>query len=168
MRTITNEKKDIYEMHDTQFQKVFTNLRVTQVKDDIADSEYSAKDMKNLALEMVEHAKTLSISDTNQFLDMVELWSAKLKKGEWKEELIEYCKERHNIAKLLIASKNGCKEFIIIMDDSTDDSVLEYNEYAFEVRKKYDEISDFMILDINTSKGIEYMYDEIDMLYERR
>lgn len=33
--------------------------------------------------------------------------------------------------------------------------------------KKYTDISDFMILDVLTSSGIEYMFDEINVIYRR-
>lgn len=42
------------------------------------------------------------------------------------------------------------------MDDSTKDSVLDYNEFGFEILSKYkDKLSDFMVVDVNTSKGLE-------------
>lgn len=64
---------------------------------------------------------------------------------------------------------NGNEQmFIIVMDDSAiDDNVLCYNDFGFEMLKKYTDISDFMILDVITSGGIEYMFDEINVIYRR-
>ena len=64
--------------------------------------------------------------------------------------------------------KNGGKtEFIIVMDDSSVDEVLEYNGFAFDLRRKFDESHDFMVLEVNTSNGIGQMFEEINVLYER-
>ena len=54
------------------------------------------------------------------------------------------------------------------MDDSTiDENVLQYNDFGFEMLKKYVEINDFMVLDVITCSGIEYMFDEVNTIYKR-
>lgn len=93
------------------------------------------------------------------------------KEEKWKNELRKYCASHRDINKALSASKNNdSQEFIvIIMDDSTNDSVLDYNEFGYQLREKYpDSIDDFMVLDVDISKGITDPYDQIDYLYERR
>lgn len=91
------------------------------------------------------------------------------KEDAWKNDLKKYCSSHSDINKALSVSKsNNSREFIIIMDDSTKDSVLDYNEFGYQLREKYpDRIDDFMVLDVDTSKGITDSYDEIEYLYER-
>ena len=33
--------------------------------------------------------------------------------------------------------------------------------------KKYADINDFMVLDVITGSGIEYMFDEVNIIYKR-
>ena len=93
------------------------------------------------------------------------------KEEKWKNELRKYCASHRDINKALSASRNNDRQefIIIIMDDSTNDSVLDYNEFGYQLREKYpDSIDDFMVLDVDTSKGITDSYDQMDYLYERR
>ena len=72
-----------------------------------------------------------------------------------------------DINRALLCEKSDGEELVIIMDDSSNDTVLDYNEYCFNLQKKYKAITDFMVLDNATSKGIQYMYMKINVIYER-
>ncbi len=147
------------------FQAAITDMRVRSAKKIVSDSAASISEYKMLTLNIVTSCKDRY--SQNKMVDMIEAWSLSLDRCEWHKELIEFCRERDDIVKAVSTKNNGQTEFIIIMDDSSTDTVLDYNGFAFELRRKYDEIYDFMVLDVNTSKGIEQMFEDINVLYER-
>lgn len=87
---------------------------------------------------------------------------------EWLEELVEFCESKADIAQAFVASNSDKQDFVIIMDDSTiDDNVLDYNGFGFDMIKKHKELNDFMVLDVYSSESIQYMYDQIEEIYNR-
>jgi hypothetical protein len=81
---------------------------------------------------------------------------------------VEFCQSKDDIVMAYEVRKDNEQAFIIVMDDSTiDENVLQYNDFGFEMLKKYVEINDFMVLDVITCSGIEYMFDEVNTIYKR-
>ena len=147
------------------FQMAITDMRVKDAEKIVKDSMASINEYKMLTLDIVTSCK--DGYSQNKMVDVIEAWSLSLDRCGWHKELIEFCRGKDDIVRAMDAKNNGQKEFIIIMDDSSVDTVLDYNGFAFDLRRKYDEIYDFMVLDVNTSKGIEQMFEEINVLYER-
>lgn len=146
-------------------QKAVTEMRVMNAEKIVNESTASVNAYKMLTLNIVASCK--DGYSQNRMVDMIEAWSLDLNKCGWHRELIEFCKSKNDIVKAISAKNGGKTEFIIVMDDSSVDEVLEYNGFAFDLRRKYDEIHDFMVLDVNTSNGIGQMFEEINVLYER-
>lgn len=155
----------ISELGMQSFQMAITDMRVRGAKKIVNDSKASINKYKMLTLNIVTSFK--DGYSQNKMVDVIEAWSLSLDRYGWHKELIEFCMGKDDIVKAMDAKNNGQTEFIIIMDDSSVDTVLDYNGFAFDLRRKYDEIYDFMVLDVNTSKGIEQMFEEINVLYER-
>lgn len=86
---------------------------------------------------------------------------------KWQEELVNFCKKNSDINAAFSVRNNGNVEFIIVIDDVTSENVLSYNEFGFELRKHYNEIYDFMILDSDMVDGIESMFEKTEKIYER-
>lgn len=151
-----------------EFANAFTELRYKQAESKIENYSYNAEPLKVLALDIFHESTRNTVrEDTNRVLDIIETWSLDIEQCEWKEKVITFCKSQTDICKVLIGKKADAQELIIVMEDSTNDNVLDYNEFGFAIMKETKTLSDFMILDIETSKGIEYMYNNISILYKR-
>lgn len=82
--------------------------------------------------------------------------------------MVDFCQSKSDIVMAYEVRKDNDQAFIIVMDDSTiDENVLLYNDFGFDMLKKYADINDFMVLDVITSSGIEYMFDEVNIIYKR-
>lgn len=162
---ITYDKVKTENRNMQSFQKAITEMRIDDAKKKVRDSHARVEDFKMLTLNIMSACK--DSSSKNRTADVFEAWFLDLRKDEWQEDLVRFCRAKGDIAKALGVKNAGKEEFIIIMDDSSVDSVLDYNEFAFGLREKHKEIHDFMVLDVNTSKGIEQMYEEVNVLYER-
>lgn len=150
------------------FASAFTEIRYKQAESTIENYSLNTETIKVLALDIFhETTKSTAKDDTNKVLDIVEAWSMEIEQSEWKSKVIEFCEQNDDIYKALIGIKADAQELIMIMDDSTKDIVLDYNEFCFEIMKETKAITDFMVLDTKTSKGIEYMYNDINVLYKR-
>lgn len=160
---IINDK--LMEKGMQSLQRAATDVRVKGAEKIVNESTAPINAYKMLTLNIVTSCKDRD--SQNRIVDMIEAWSLDLNKCRWHGELIEFCKSKDDIAKAISAKNGGKTEFIIVMDDSSVDRVLEYNGFAFDLRRKYDEIYDFMVLDANTSNGIGQMFEEINVLYER-
>ena len=150
------------------FKAGMTSMRIKEAEKAIIGSDASAKEFKILTVQLFEEAEnTSSNRQKNKMADIVEAWSISLNDSEWQEELISFCRKKENIISAFVVSNGEKEEFIILMDDVTDDSVLEYNEFAFELRARYSGIHDFMILDANMEASIHSMFYNKEKIYER-
>lgn len=150
------------------FKKEMTNMRAKEAKTTVVKSDASVKEFKLLATQLIDEVGNISSNtQKNKMIDVIEAWSISLNDNEWRDELIAFCEKKGNITSAFVVSNGGKEEFIILMDDVTDDSVLEYNEFAFELRAKHNKIHDFMILDASMKDGIDGMFSKIEKIFER-
>lgn len=160
--------KDNSKNNFESFKDGITSMRIKEAEKTVIKSDASAEEFKFLTVQLfkeVEHIK--SNTQKNRIVDIVEAWSIDLNDSEWREELKVFCKKKQNIVSAFEVSNSGKEEFVILMDDVTDDSVLEYNEFAFELRAKYSNIHDFMILDADMEESINSMFYNKEIIYER-
>ncbi len=151
-----------------RFKEEITSMRVDEAKNKIVSSETSANKFKILTIQLIDEVDKMNSSiQKNKMIDVIEAWSISLSDNTWRDELISFCKKRSNIVSAFVVSNNGKDEFVIFMDDVTDESVLEYNEFGFELRAKYDDIHDFMILDVDMKESIKNMFANKEKVYER-
>lgn len=150
------------------FKTGITNMRIEEAEKKVIKSNASAEEFKILTVQLFQEVENKSSNtQKNEMVDIVEAWSISLSNKEWREELKVFCKGKENIVSAFAVSNSGKEEFIILMDDVTDDSVLEYNEFAFELRAKYSNIHDFMILDVNMEESIASMFHKKERIYMR-
>lgn len=159
---------------DQQFEALktgITNMRIKEAEKKVIKSDASAEEFKILTVQLFQEVENRSSNmQKNKLVDIVEAWSTwsiSLNDREWREELKVFCKEKENIVSAFAVSNSGKEEFIILMDDVTDDSALEYNEFAFELRAKYSNVHDFMILDANMEESINSMFQKKERIYMR-
>lgn len=151
-----------------RFQTAMVEVRYSNARSDIQNSNASAQKYKMLSLDLMDEVSGKSVDNKNNISNIVEKWVTKLEPCYWHEDVIDFCRPKNDIAKVYEVRKGNELLFVIVMDDSTiDDNVLDYNEFGFEMLKKYTDINDFMVLDVMTSSGIEYMFDEVNIIYKR-
>lgn len=162
------EAHNVDEKNFDCFKNVMTNVRVNEAEKIIKQTDAPVYAIKSLVLDFAsETKKSSSMEQKNAFADMIEGWNINLNQCRWHSDLIEFCENHENIMEAYFVKNSGNEEFIVVMDDSTDDSVLDYNEFAFALRHKYAEIYDFMILDPTMMNGIGSMFEKMEKIYER-
>lgn len=116
---------------------------------------------------MEETCSHNSAEQMNGMVDIIDGWSLDIEQHIWKDEVILFCRNNSDIVSAMTGIKDDGQDLIIVMEDSTSDNVLDYNEFCFQMKEKYNEPDDFMVLDCNTAKGIECLYKKINTIYER-
>lgn len=150
------------------FKTGMTSMRMKEAEKAVIKSDASAKEFKILTVQLFEEVENEgSNTQKNKMADIIEAWSISLNDRDWREELVSFCRKKENIVSAFVVSNDEKEEFIILMDDVTDESVLEYNEFAFELRARHSNIHDFMILDSNMEASINNMFYNKDKIYER-
>lgn len=151
-----------------RFRTAMVKVRFSNARSDIENSNASAQEYKMLSLDLMDEVTRENGDNKNSVSNVVEKWVTRLKPRYWQEDLVEFCQSKDDIVMAYEVRKDNEQAFIIVMDDSTiDENVLQYNDFGFEMLKKYVEISDFMVLDVITCSGIEYMFDEVNTIYKR-
>lgn len=83
------------------------------------------------------------------------------------KELLLYYSKNKDVKEVLLCDKGERLRFIVIMEDSTTDSVFHYNEFGFKLSEKYLEIEDFMIIDENEANGCTHLLSLYYKIYQR-
>ena len=71
--------------------------------------------------------------------------SIKLNKA-CKCKIVEYCKKYKDIKCVDAVLFEESLEISVSVEDASNDNILEYNEFMFQLREEYPEISDFWVL----------------------
>lgn len=94
--------------------------------------------------------------------------------GEWMAEELRYyaeihsfCVNHNDITEVYLGINNKRKELVVLVDDSTKEETVDYNDFFFDIRDKYEEIDDFMIMDDFMKDSISAMYSNRETLYTR-
>jgi hypothetical protein len=148
--------------------KVF-ELRLESDIDDIIASSASLTQYKVLSLELTNATRQVGNNIYMKHISsIIKNWKDGIVSELWKEELKSFCIEHEDIIASYSAEDEGKRLFIIVMDDSTSDKVLDYNEFGFELKKKYpNEIDDFMVLDSITVNGIDGLLNKVSNIYTK-
>lgn len=85
----------------------------------------------------------------------------------WAGDVRSYCKDKEDIAGAYSVRLLNKKQLVIIVDDMSKDSVLDYNMYAFELRGRYLDIYDFMVIDIEAFESLKCEFESCNEVYKR-
>lgn len=102
----------------------------------------------------------------NNVATAVELWSNDVTK-EWKFTLSKFSREHCDIDSVYVGRTEKGNEFVIVVDDSASDNVLDYNGFCFELEEKHTDIADFMIVDREEYDGMEDFFSLLKKIYQR-
>lgn len=132
----------------------------------VKQSELSKETYKMLTLNVMD---TVLVSGDTKTMHNVAAVVAKWNKveSEWVGTLLTWVKSLEDARELLICENNSVTEIVVIVDDSTKDHVLDYNEFLFDIREKYTEVHDFMIIDDELKAALPAMYTQVTNIYKR-
>lgn len=160
--TYDRTQKSVVEENMLSFQNAVSNAKLEEAIDKIKVS--NENELKTFAISVVSQAKGSTIGEKNSLAEMIEAWSIHLNSFEWAEELKGYCRQKADIRAAYSVRFLNKMQIVIVMDDMSNDSVLEHNEFAFCLRSRYSSnIHDFMVIDI---EAFSYMKDEFEMCKE--
>ena len=84
------------------------------------------------------------------------------------KELIEFAKKHTDVKSVCLCKSIEEKlVVIIIVDDTTKEHILDYNDFMFAMRELYENLSDFMIIDTEYDTCTKYMFNDIESIYNR-
>lgn len=154
--------------HELLLNKIY-ELRLDSDMDYINESRASLDQYKMLSLELVNATKYYGNKYNMQYISsIIEKWKESIVKDCWRDKLRCFCCEHDDIIASFSAIDEGKRIFILVMDDSTTDKVLDYNEFCFKFREEHkDEIDDFMVLDKLTVVGIDELLHEVQNIYTK-
>ena len=132
----------------------------------VQESSFSATKYKGLSVNIMDDVRCCGDSRTMiAVAKTVEKWTRN--DISWVNEVLCFCKENEEIQSVYIGNKENIKEIIFTVDDSTSEDVLEYNDFMFNIREKYDEVHDFMVIDKSMKEVLDAMYLTIESIYTR-
>lgn len=159
---------DLSDSNFDRFRTAMVEVRFSNARSDIENSNASVQEYKILSLNLMDEVTKENGDSKNSVSNIVEKWVTRLGPQYWQDDLVDFCQSKSDIVMAYEVRKDNDQAFIIVMDDSTiDENVLLYNDFGFDMLKKYADINDFMVLDVITGSGIEYMFDEVNIIYKR-
>lgn len=138
--------------------------------DDICKSKASLDQYKQLTIDVLNVTFDTGSNLSMKYISsVIEKWKDSLVNNTWKQELLSFCENHDDIIAAMTAIDEGNNIFVVVMEDSTSDNVIDYNIFGFDLIDKYrDDINDFMILDRNTANGIEDLLSDVVTIYQKR
>ena len=134
--------------------------------DTVRKSDFSKGKYKALTLDIMDGVKNSGDLDAIwNTLGAVQKWVGK--ETNYLEEILSFFKEQQDIKAVLICGNNDISDIIIIVDDTTKDVVLDYNDFLFDISDNYDEIHDFMVVDEDMLEAVNAMYESQRWIYKR-
>ena len=144
--------------------KNYVTLEVTKAY--VKESKYVGEMYKELSLNIMDRVGMCGDSFTMaQVANVVQHW-AKEATG-WIKEILDFCRNHTDIEEFVIGKNQDRQDIIIVVDDSTTDEVLDYNDFLFEIRGNNKEIHDFMVIDSCMKSAIDAMYSNSEKKYVR-
>ncbi len=74
---------------------------------------------------------------------------------------------RKDVSRIFLCREGRTFSFVIVVDDSTSDTVFDYNEFGFMLSERYQDIEDFMVIDEEEAKGCSQLLSSYDKIYQR-
>ncbi len=79
--------------------------------------------------------------------------------AEYLSALVAFSKKHTDIKMIMICSNADIIDIIMVVDDTSKDEILSYNEFLFDMCDGYNEIHDFMIVDKSMLEAVSAMYE---------
>lgn len=164
--TNTNKKTN---NNTIEFVNVMCELKFDNIRSTIEQSNEKKVEFKTLTLDILDATKSMSdIITLKMFSECLERWEENNKQGKcWTEELESFCKSKSDITELYIIDDSSKNIFIIVMEDSTNETVFEYNDFALSLLKENESIDDFMVVDCEEISQSEDLLINFKKIYER-
>lgn len=132
----------------------------------VKNSNFSREKYKTMTLDVMDSVFVSGDTKTmHSVAGVVAKWNNC--EDDWVGDLVSWAKTIEDAKELLICENGNVMEIVVVVDDSTKDHVLDYNEFLFEIRGKYDEIHDFMVLDDELRAALPAMYTQVKCIYKR-
>lgn len=158
-----------YETNEDFFVNTILKTRLDYDINDISLTHASREQFKKLTIDILTATKDTGSKYGMKYISsIIDKWKDSIVRKNWEEELLSFCLTHDDIEASMLADDEGRRVFIIVMDDSTSDNVLDYNEFGFKLKEKYrNDIDDFMILDKITANGVEDLLNDVITIYKR-
>ena len=122
-----------------------TEYKIDSIKNALSNNEISKERARGLTVSLLEVSKR---SHNNRALleiaKCINVWEENKELEELKQSILSNYTEKQDISRIYLCKDNQIVSFIVIMDDSTEDTVFQYNEIGFNLSEKYPVIEDFM------------------------
>lgn len=150
-------------------QCIFSNMveyKLETVKETV--HQVSGERAKDLTISLLEASKTAKnlVALTN-IAKAITLWEENKNLQILREDIMCMYSCKKDVNSIYLCRDNQIVSFIVVMDDSTADSVFLYNEIGFQLSEKYTEIEDFMIIDTEEEKGCLRLLSNYNLIYKR-
>lgn len=145
----------------------YISLAELKVSEDYVEkSDFSKETYKTMTLDVMD---SVIESGDAEIMHKVACVVAKcgMHAREWVNDLLAWISELKDASELLVCENNNDTEVVVVVDDSTQEHVLDYNEFLFEIRSKYEEIHDFMVIDEELKVALPAMYTTVNCVYKR-
>lgn len=155
------------EISNSFFQNACTLAKYEVAKTDVKESVGSGENIKNLTLDIMDViSKDYDIALMNKVANAVEAWKKDETRG-WKESLSMFARTNPEIESVWAGKTDFGNQFLMVMDDSASDSILDYNGFGFKLCEKYKDINDFMILDTDEFGCMKEQFKLFKKIYQR-
>ncbi len=142
------------------------NLEFDISSECVRESNASRGNYKALTLDIMNTVKSGRDEYTMKAVaNVVAMWLDK--EVDYCKRVIAFCRAHEDIREFLLGENEDVRDIVIIVDDSTRDSVLDYNEFLFDIRGNYSEVNDFMVIDGFMKEAASAMYKELKSIYKR-
>lgn len=148
-------------------QKTVSRFKLDLAKETVEVTNCSKNEMKSLTRKIID---VVSTDDNavlmNQVANAVYSWK-KDTTQEWKTSLAAFARENAEINRVYAGKTDFGNEFVIVMDDSSSDAVLDYNDFCFELCDRYGDIEDFMVLDTEEYSAMSEQFKSFKKIFQR-
>lgn len=167
MRTQNKEAQIVNNRNFKEFTKVFVGLNFEIAKKNIDNRNCSPDEVKNLTKNIMDCVSDDNNAELmNRIAATVQAWNED-KTLAWKKSLVEYARSNRDILEIYCETIKGEGKFIIVTEISGGEMLLQHNDFSFELFDKYEDISDFMVLDKDEYAGMKECFTSFNKIYQR-
>lgn len=142
--------------------------KIDSIKNTLSNDEVSKERARGLTVSLLEASKRSSNSRALlEIAKCINVWEENKELEELKQSILSDYAEKQDISSIYLCKDNQIVSFIVVMDDSTEDTVFEYNEIGFNLSEKYRAIEDFMIIDNSEAEGCLGLLSNYNLIYKR-